>query len=67
MKLEDSEIARLKLSGTVLKVGVEHHDKGSSVWFQTDDLPEPVYISPMEAELFIVSLQAAAAEAKDPS
>lgn len=65
--LQHSCIARLTLSGTDVNVG--SHDSGTasppSVWFQTEDNPEIVYIKVAEAKLLIASLAAAISDIEE--
>lgn len=65
-QLGDDQIALLMLSGTEVKVGVSHHKTGDSIWIQTDENPEPVYMRVAEAKLFIAALEAAVAESQSP-
>ena len=52
-------IANMTLSGSPVLVGVYSHSTGESVYFKTEDNPEPIYVSVTEASLLIAALQVA--------
>lgn len=52
-------VAQMDLSGETVLVGVYSHNAGESVYFKTEDNPEPIYISTSETFLFTAALQAA--------
>jgi hypothetical protein len=54
----------LNLSGTSTVVGSmqEKNPRDDSVFLQTDENPEPIFMSPMEARMLIANLQSAVAE-----
>lgn len=54
--------AQLTLSGTPITVGLMAARAGEAIFFQTDDNPEPVYITDQEAELLIAALRVAQCE-----
>ena len=58
------KVATLRLSGSKIKVGFlsEDNPANDSVWFKTDEQPEPIYMSFQEAKLLICALQTAIAE-----
>lgn len=51
----------LNLSGTSTVVGSmqEKNPRDDSVFLQTDENPEPIFMSPMEARMLIATLQTA--------
>lgn len=54
-------IADMNLSGTRIRVGTYDSERSSkpSVWIQTDENPEPIYMKTSEAGVLISALMAA--------
>ena len=58
-----SDVAKINVSGSDIRIGVYEHDD-LSVYIQTEDNAEPIYMNTHEAELFVAAIQAAKARAK---
>lgn len=58
------DLGILNLSGTTTLVGSMQakNPQEDSIFLQTDENPEPVFMSPMEARMLIATLQSAVAE-----
>lgn len=61
-RLESEVLATLKLSGTIIKIGVPRDTEEPTLWLWTDDAPEVTYMSPCEAKTLIATLQQAVHE-----
>jgi hypothetical protein len=59
-------IATLLLSGSTIKIGAEQHPTGDSVWIQTEDDNEPVYMTVQEARLLSTAIDTAISETTNP-
>jgi hypothetical protein len=53
------QIAILRVSGTMLVIGTSENADGNDVFIQTDENAEAIYMSKIEAEMLIASLQVA--------
>ena len=60
-------VATLALSGSIVHIGSYNHHQGSSVWFKTEENPEPIYLKTVEARLLIAAFKAAISELKEES
>ena len=58
---DHSAVARTTVSGTDIDIGTYDSRSSSapSVWVQTEDNPEPIYMKTAEAKLLIAALTAA--------
>lgn len=66
---EHPTLATMQLSGSTIRIGTSPrpNPKENSIWIDSDENAEPIYISPTEAKLFIASLSAAIELAEEVS